>query len=115
MTLLGHPLCRLLGFHPTGDLADLTFYTSKRNGVVFFVKAPPLEPPSVMQLHQRNKFRIVAELWRLLPKVKRQAWETATLRGGLKMTGYNLYTYWHLTRDRATIETIEAFTHVPLL
>ena len=51
-------ILRYLGFNTQGDLGPWTFYTSKRKGLVFFAKAPPLEPPSLMQNHKRNKFRL---------------------------------------------------------
>lgn len=104
-----------LGFRPTGDLADLTAYTSARGKVVWFKKAPPLKPPSPRQVHQRLIFGNAARGWKLLTEATRNAWINAAHRAHLHLSGYLLYMVWSLLRDRATIRTIERQSGVDLL
>ncbi len=104
-----------LGFNATGDLGPWTFYTTRRNGIVWFVKAPPLEPPSALQVHQRNLFRLVGYVWRSLQPEDRLRWQQAAVCAGLAITGYNLFTYYIAKRDPATIQTIENQTGLDLI
>lgn len=105
----------LLGWRPTGDLGPLTGYTSRRGKIVWFLKAPPTCPPSDWQISQRNKFRLVAMAWKALTEVQRDQWKTAEQLGHLNITGYNLFTYWCLTRDDDTIRTIQRQTDTSLI
>jgi len=104
-----------LGFRPTGDLADLTAYTSARNKTVWFLKAPPDKPPSDRQRHQRERFRQVGEAWRGLGPTVRQNWLDAARNAGLFLSGYTLFLVWLLCRDRPTIRTIERQTGITLV
>lgn len=108
-------ILRFLGFNTQGDLGPWTFYTSKRRGLVWFTKAPPLEPPSFLQIHQRNKFRLVGLLWSYLDLQQKADWELASKQARLKITGYNLFTYWVMSGDEETIETIMDNTAIDLL
>lgn len=108
-------ILRFLGFNTTGDLGPYTFYTSKRKGLVWFTKAPPCEPPSVMQTHQRNKFRLTGYLWRNISPEMRARWNQAPHLANLAITGYNLFTYYVLTSDVATIRTVERHSGLVLL
>lgn len=105
----------LLGLQPTGDLGPLTAYYSKRKQIVWFPKNPPLNPPSPMQSHQRNKLRLIAMSWRALTKEERKNWELASKRARTTLTGYNLFTFWSMTHDRAAIRTIERQAGLTLL
>lgn len=108
-------LFTLLGLQPTGDLGPLTGYTSKRGKPVWFLKAPPTKPPTGWQIHQRNLFRLCARHWsRMLPQ-DRKAWLDAARLAHLNITGYNLFVYYHLTKDRAAIATVEQQSGIPLL
>jgi len=108
-------ILRYLGWNTQGDLGPWTFYTSKRKGLVWFIKAPPLEPPSPMQIHQRNKFRLVAATWRSLSAEQRNNWSLAARRAHLQITGYNLFTYYLTRNDPAVVRTIEQQSRVDLL
>lgn len=110
-----HGVLNLLGFNATGDLGPLTAYTSRRHGTVWFLKAPPLEPPSLSQIWQRNRFRDAAEAWRNLTNDQRNRWHDACRRARLYLNGYTLWIVWQLLRDRATISTIERQSGVTLL
>ena len=105
----------LLGLRPTGDLGPLTGYTSKRGKPVWFLKAPPTSPPTGWQIHQRNLFRAIAVHWNHLSPEQRAAWLAAAEAARLKITGYNLFVWYHLTNDRAAIATIEHQTGIQLL
>lgn len=108
-------LLALLGLNPSGDLGAFTIYTSRRKGIVWFVKAPPKCPPTYLQRRQRNAFLLAAMCWRKLPSGTRQAWQRAARLAFLKCSGYNLFVYFQLTKDRAAIRTIERQTATELL
>lgn len=104
-----------LGFNPTGDLGPFTIYTSRRAGTVWFIKAPPLKPPSIRQIRQRDRFKLAAEAWRALPATKRATWNKAVKLTRLYLGGYQLFLHWQLKRDRSTIVTIERQSGLTLL
>lgn len=108
-------ILRFLGFNTQGDLGPWTFYTDKRKGLVWFIKAPPLEPPSLMQISMRNAYRLNGYVWRSLQPYQRDNWETASKRAGLKITGFNFFTYWNLTKDDQAVNTIERQTGINLI
>lgn len=113
--LRNESLLKFLGLNTQGDLGPWTFYTSKRHGLVWFVKAPPLEPPSFLQTHQRNQFRLVGLLWSYLDRQQKANWELASKQAHLRINGYNLFTYWALSSDDAAINSVAAQTQIPLL
>lgn len=108
-------LLRYMGFNSQGDFGPWTFYTGKRGQLVYFVKSPPLEPPSILQISQRNRFRLNGYLWRTLTTQQQQNWELATKRAQLKINGHNLFTYWNLTKDDAAIQTVERLSRLNLI
>lgn len=108
-------LFKWLGLNIQGDLGPLTMYTSRRGKLVVYGKAPPLTPPTQRQTTCRNKFRLVASLWRLMTKVQKTRWNEVEKRAHLGVTGYDLFTYYTLTHDRACIRTLEGQTGIKLL
>lgn len=108
-------LIPLLGFNPTGDVGPFTIYTSKRRKMVFYLRAPPLEPPSEWQTWQRNKFRLVGYLWRTLSPAKQALWEQAAKLANLRITGYNLYVRFQLKQDYDTLATVSRLSGIDLL
>jgi len=108
-------LLRFLGFSTQGDFGPWTFYTGRRNQLVWFVKSPPLEPPSQLQTSRRNAFRLNGYLWRRLSPEHQNDWETAAKRAHLRINGHNLFTYWNLTKDDAAVRTVERLSHVKLI
>ena len=108
-------LFHYLGWNVQGDIGPWTFWTSKRGQLVFFPKAPPLVPPTKDQIHQRNKFKLVANLWNHLLATTRKTWEAAALAAHLRIHGYDLFTYYELTGDHDAIRTIERQTNLQLL
>lgn len=112
---LPEKLFKLMGFYVTGDWGPLTFYTNKRGLLVWFNKAPPLEPPSPAQTSQRNLFRLVAIYWKNLTDAERNQYELASKRASLCMTGYNLFMHFKTTPDDAAKATIEHQTRTTLV
>lgn len=108
-------IIRWLGFNTQGDLGPWTMYTDKRKGLVFFLKAPPLEPPSQLQTSVRNAFRLAALAWSSLPPSARDDWELVSKRAYLKINGYNLFVFWSIRKEHACIRTLEHQTHINLL
>ncbi len=115
MRRLGPSWYRFLGWNTQGDLGPYTLYTDRRQSLVIFLKAPPRTPPSWRQKAQRNRFRQAASLWNALSPDRRKAWQLATDRAHLALTGYDLFIYFTLKNDRPAIQTIERQTHVKLL
>lgn len=108
-------LTRFMGWTVQGDLGPWTFYTSRRRQIVFYAKAPPLSPASIDQTHFRNLFRTAARAWHAQQKPTRNNWTQAAKKAGLRITGYNLWTYYQVTRDRKTIQTVERATNIQLV
>lgn len=106
---------RYLGWNSQGDLGPLTMYTDKRRQLIWFPKMPPLNPPSIRQTQQRDRFRAIGLAWWELTTPEREAWENASKLARLRITGYNLFSYWFITQDSATIRTIESQTGLDLI
>lgn len=104
----------MLGFKVQGDLGGITCYTSKRDRVVWFIKAPPLSPPSAEQIECRNKFRAIGIAWQALSQIDQEIWLSTQDKAHLRITGYNLFSYWLLTGDDAVIATIARQTGLTL-
>lgn len=111
----GENLLPLLGINSQGDLGPWTMYTDKQKGLVFFIKAPPLEPPSLLQTSVRNAVKLSAYTWRSLSAAQRADWETAARRTHLKIHGYNLFTFWIITKDDPCIHTVERLSKIKLI
>jgi len=109
------PLLSVLGLVTWGDIGPLTVYRNKRGALVFYAKAPPLCPASPLQTIYRNKWRAAATAWNALTEDVRGRWELATKRANLRLTGYNLWVYYHTTGDVDAIETVEGITGLALL
>lgn len=108
-------ILHMLGTHVTGDLGPYTFYTSRRSGVVFYPRSPALQPPTPLQLHYRNTFRIAGYVWRNLQPYLRTNWLRAASLANLSITGYNLFTYYIVTQDTPAIETVQRQSGLQLI
>jgi hypothetical protein len=115
MAWVSRELMGLLGLNSQGDLGALTVYTSATGKLVIFPRAPPLNPPSIEQIYQRQQFVAAARAWRELSAEQRSNWERAAKRASLKITGINLFYFWSTKRDEPTIRTIEQQTGIQLL
>lgn len=115
MKLIPPSLLQFLGWNTQGDLGPWTFYTSKRNALVWYLRAPPTKPPSPLQAAARAAFAAAALAWAAQTDQTRADWERASLAAHLRITGLNLWMYWQLTADDAAIRTIEHQTGISLL
>jgi hypothetical protein len=114
MARIDNKLIALLGFNTTGDLAHLTFYRTHTGKIVWFPRAPALNPPSVIQKIIRERFNQAGRDWRLLSQDDRALWLHTSKCCRLMITGYNLWVYWRLTRDLIAITYIESKCGVTL-
>ncbi len=96
----------LMGLKIQGDFGGITCYTNKQNKVVWFQKAPPRKPPSDQQVIQRHQFIQTAEKWKMIGEEEQKRWEDLARKAYLRITGYNLFTYWCLKSDFPAIATV---------
>lgn len=105
----------VLGLNVMGDLGGLTSYTNRNRKLIIFPRAPPLNPPTIEQIWQRQRMVAAARQWKELTIEQRRNWLLAARRASLKITGYNLFVYWSMTNDAATVRTIERQSGFKLL
>lgn len=103
-----------MGLRLSGDLAQYTMYYYCKHKRIYFIKAPPLTPATLRQVRQRNRFRLVAMLWRSMKPSHRQAWNDAATLARLRISGYNLYLYWSIRHDDASLAAISRHSGIPL-
>jgi hypothetical protein len=114
MTVTDNNILTMLGWNSTGDVGPWTLYTAKDHGLVFYARVPALNPASPGQKYMRTQWELAAAAWQALSKAQRTAYESASKKLSLRITGYNLYLYQRTTGDRATIRTIERQTGLTL-
>ena len=95
-----------------GDMGPLTFSTATNGNLIAFLKAPPRCPPTPNQEMTRERFRRVAESWATLTPTERIQWETLSVRACLRVTGYDLFTYYHMKRGLSIVQTVERQTNL---
>ncbi len=105
----------LLGMMVSGDFGPTTFYTSIRQKHVSFAKTQNLNPPSQLQVRQRNIFRSIGQSWNALTPADREKWEAVSLLLHARMTGYHLWVWWQTKADLAAMRTIERNTNIQLI
>jgi len=105
----------ILGTNVQGDLGPLTMYTGTPGRVIYFLRAPPKEPPSPRQLHVLAKWVAAANLWWSLEDQQRETWLLIARRAGLRITGYNLFVWWAVVQDNGPIQTLELQTGLSVL
>jgi hypothetical protein len=93
-------LCSMFGFEFSGDIGDWTCYRTYRGRPVFFLRAPPMEPPSPLQVIQRNRFITAQRNWKAASPAIKRNWESLTLKSSLCLTGQNLWISFSLV-DRS--------------
>jgi hypothetical protein len=91
----------------SGDIGGITFYNSAQGKIIAFPASPPKEPPSAAQLVMRQRWRLAMKSWSNLSAQQRSTWRQAVTRAGLKISAPNLWLWYQLYRDRATMATIE--------
>jgi len=97
-----------------GDVGPFTTWTSKRQGVVILLKAPPDKPASRLQFARRQTMRAAAINWNALSSISRSSWRRACKSAQLRITPFALYFYFVTKRDHAVIDTIRQNTGEPL-
>lgn len=107
-------LMSYLGLSIQGDLGGITTYTNHRGKVVMFPRASPLNPPSPAQEAQRDVYRRIAAAWRDYTPQQRQAWLTCARRAGLIIGGYQLLTWFAVSRNEPALRTLERQTGITL-
>ncbi len=109
-----HLIIDWIGLNAQGDLGPVTIYKSQRGSRIWFAKAPPEVPWSIGQLRQRTLFEMAGIAWQNLTDTEKQAYETASQKAHLRITGYNLWVHACLRQDTSYIETIVNQTGVTL-
>lgn len=112
---LNNLLLGFAGLNVTGDVGPLTVYRSRRGALVFYPRMPALNPPSALQLVQRNRWTMAARMWKALLPDARANWERATKLAGLRCQGYNLFVFWASGGNPNIIRTITNNTGVELI
>lgn len=98
----------LLGTNVSGDLGELTLWTSKRGRLTAARKNPPHLPSSPDQLYQQDRFRQAQAYWSGRPTAEKLAWEAITFVLSLPLTGQNLVISLALRGDKASLDTLIA-------
>ena len=115
MAVIPTNILPLLGIWPGGDLGPYTIYTTRRRGVVWFPRSPPKQPPSYLQRRHRNSWRFAARAWTASTATIRQAWRDAAQLAHLSISGYNLFIFWQVSKNRSIIETVQRQSGITLL
>lgn len=118
MALAPQQILFLTGFAVQGDLGPWTSYTATNrgpHGKVLFLKAWLKDPTSPRQKTHRDRIRAAAAAWKNLTQQQRENWERTTIVLSLRLTGYNLFTHWHMIGDDTNIETLERQSGIQLL
>lgn len=102
----------MFGWNCQGDFGPVTMYTAADKGLVVFLKAPPRCPPTPNQTMIRGRFKRIATTWATLTQPQRDQWEELTIRACLRITGYDLFTYYQMRRDVSAVETLEHQTGI---
>jgi hypothetical protein len=115
VTALVRDLGQLLATYVSGDLGDLTLYTSKTGKIVAYPRTKPCKPPTRLQQIQRNRFRLAQHNWELEPVNVKVRWEQATLLLSLDITGQNAYISQALSPDPDSLTFVLKRTGIVLI
>jgi hypothetical protein len=67
-----------------------------------------------MQLTLRNRFRVAIANWNAMPVQDRRAFEAASKKAWLPMTGCNVFVSASLDGNNAAVQTLANQTRIPL-
>lgn len=98
----------LLGLRLSGDIGGITLYQTKRGKTVAYPAASPKQPPSIHQLHRRNRWSNAVFNWTAAAESVRIDYEACTLRLSLPATGHNLWMHLSFAQDPLALA---AFNH----
>lgn len=99
---------QLMGLEVSGDIGDLTIYTDRFGKKVAYPKAPPKEPPSFLQIIQRQRFADGQAAWMALDPDEKDALERATKKVSAPLTGQNLFISTYMRADSADLQTFSS-------
>jgi len=108
-------LWQFWGWNSQGNIGPWTCYTGKRRQLVIFLTKDHEKPSSYLRDVQKNKIRRTARIWNRMSEEEKGKWQTACVRANLRITGYNLFTYWMTRQDRAAIATVERISKIDLV
>lgn len=108
-------LLSFAGLVTWGDIGPLTVYRNKKGKLVLFLKTHPEPAASEYQTVTQDRFRGAARSWQALPTAYKEAFELATHRLSLPLTGYNLFVSYVLHPDIEIFRTIQRQAAVILL
>jgi hypothetical protein len=97
----------LIAINVAGDCSGLSIYTDRYGKKIFYPFSPPKEPPSALQIIQREKFRLAQRSWASLSATEKETLELAVNRTSIPLTGQNLYMSAILRNDPESYETIQ--------
>lgn len=97
-----------------GDFGDLTVYTDRHQRKVWYPRAPPKEPPTDRQMHQRHLFTLAQRSWAALTPQEKKDLEDMCRRTSASLTGQNLWMSCHIKGDWSTLETISRQAGIPI-
>jgi hypothetical protein len=110
----------LLGFVVSGDLDGTTIYTDRYGRKISFPHTTPLDPPTPIQIWQRERFRAAMAEWKSLSDAERDQYKIAVDRLSLCMSCTSLWVglacrkndSMRLTIERQADVTLRKPTHV---
>lgn len=105
----------MIGLLVTGDIGDVTIYTDRWGRKIAFDKAPPLEPPSAIQLWQWQRWRSAIDAWRSLAPDQKLAYSAAARRVKALANGPSLWIYLCFRQDHGEWKTICRVTRISLV
>lgn len=108
-------LISICGWTVQGDLGGWTTYTSRRHGLVFYAKAPPLTPPTWAQSLIRLNFSNAAAAWSAMTQSAKDDYQRANSLCHSRMTAYNLFLSIALKNGTGLKEAVEQATGITLV
>lgn len=96
----------LMGLNIQGDIGPFTCYKSRKKRIIWFPKAPPEKPPSLLQRLNHDRWSAAAQFWRNLTPAARSNWTLLAHQANLRISGYNLFLYWFVKNDRSIVDTL---------
>lgn len=98
----------------SGDCAGLTWYTDRKGRITAYPVAPPKEPPSMLVVFQRDRWRRAMNAWRQLTLAQRADYAAACHRLHLQCTGTGLWVWACCLADKAYWRTLQRRSRLEL-
>jgi hypothetical protein len=104
----------LISMNTTGDFGPLTIYRSKGGRHIAYARTPATKKPSLKQRLHRLQMAQIAVIWNVIGLIQQGLWMIAAIKMKMSITGYNLFFYFHRTRDITLILKVELCTGIIL-